>query len=162
MKEFFKYVLATVVGIITVSIIGMILFGMVIGALIASTEKQVSVENNSMLLLELDRQIVDRAPNDPFEDLDILGFNQVKTLGLDDIFTSLENAATDDRIKGVYLKLSMVNGGMASVAGTASNGRNYTSRLCSTAASMNEANRGCGSKGRDFSSGWNWTPTNQG
>jgi len=115
MKEFFKYVLATIVGIIAVSIIGMILFGMVIGALIASTEKQVTVENNSMLILELDRQIVDRAPNDPFEDLDILGFNQVKTLGLDDIFTSLENAATDDRIKGVYLKLSMVNGGMATV-----------------------------------------------
>lgn len=115
MKEFFKYVLATVVGIIAVSIIGMILFGMVIGALIASTEKQVAVENNSVLVLDLNRQIVDRAPNDPFEDLDIPGFNQVKTLGLDDIFTSLENAATDDRIKGVYLKLSVVNGGMASV-----------------------------------------------
>lgn len=115
MKEFFKYVLATIVGIIAVSIIGMILFGMIIGALIASTEKQVTVENNSMLVLDLNRQIVDRASNDPFEDLNIPGFNQVKTLGLDDIFTSLENAATDDRIKGVYLKLSIVNGGMASV-----------------------------------------------
>ncbi len=115
MKEFFKYVLATIVGIIAVSIIGMILFGMVIGALIASTEKQVAVENNSMLLLDLNRQIVDRAPNDPFADLDIPGFNQIKTLGLDDIFTSLDNAATDDRIKGVYLKLSLVNGGMATV-----------------------------------------------
>jgi hypothetical protein len=29
----------------------------------------------------------------------------------------------------------------------------YTSRLFSTAASMNEANSGCGSNGRDFSSG---------
>jgi protease-4 len=46
--------------------------------------------------------------------LDIPMFSQVKTLGLDDIFTSLENAATDNRIKGVYLKLSMFNGGMAS------------------------------------------------
>lgn len=115
MKEFFKYVLATIVGLIVMSIIGMIFFGMVIGALIASTEKQVTVENNSMLVLDLSRQIVDRAPNDPFEDLDIPGFNQVKTLGLDDIFTSLENAATDDRIKGIYLKLSVVNGGMATV-----------------------------------------------
>jgi protease-4 len=87
---------------------------MIIGAIISSTEKQVTVENNSMLLLDLSRQIVDRAPNDPFEDLDIPMFSQVKTLGLDKIFTSLENAATDDRIKGVYLKLSMFNGGMAS------------------------------------------------
>ncbi len=38
----------------------------------------------------------------------------------------------------------------------------YTSRLRSTAASMNDANSGCGSNGRDFSSGWNCTPTNQG
>ena len=27
---------------------------------------------------------------------------------------------------------------------------------------MKEANSGCGSKGRDFSSGWNCTPMNQG
>src|SRR6516225_6307715 len=36
------------------------------------------------------------------------------------------------------------------------------SRLWSTAAPTKEANSGCGSKGRDFSSGWNCTPTNQG
>ena len=38
----------------------------------------------------------------------------------------------------------------------------HTSRLCSTAAPTNEANSGCGSNGRDFSSGWNCTPMNQG
>jgi hypothetical protein len=34
-----------------------------------------------------------------------------------------------------------------------------TSRLCFTAASMKLANSGWGSKGLDFSSGWNCTPT---
>jgi protease-4 len=115
MKEFFKYVLATVVGVIAVSVIGIFLFFMAIGILISSTEKQVSVQNNSMLVLDLERQIVDRAPNDPFQDLDIPGFPQLKTIGLDDIQTSLQKAVHDDRIKGVYLKLSMVNGGIASV-----------------------------------------------
>ncbi|HSO85956.1 MAG TPA: signal peptide peptidase SppA [Draconibacterium sp.] len=115
MKEFFKYVLATVVGVFAVSIIGMILLFMIIGAIISSAEKQVAVENNSMLVIDMSRQIVDRAPNDPFEDMELPFLSQVKSLGLDDIFTSLENAATDDRIKGVYLKLSMVSGGMASV-----------------------------------------------
>lgn len=38
----------------------------------------------------------------------------------------------------------------------------YTRRDCFTAASMKLANSGCGSKGLLFSSGWNWTPTNQG
>ena len=115
MKDFFKFVLATVVGIFAVSVIGFVLFFMIIGALISSTEKQVAVQDNSMLVLDLARQVVDRAPNDPFEDLDIPGFNQIKTIGLDDIKTSLENAVYDDRIKGVYLKLSTVGGGMASV-----------------------------------------------
>ena len=115
MKEFFKYVLATVVGVFAVSIIGMILLFMIIGAIISSAEKQVAVENNSMLVIDMSRQIVDRAPNDPFEDMELPFLSQVKSLGLDDIFTSLENAATDDRIKGVYLKLSMISGGMASV-----------------------------------------------
>jgi len=115
MKEFFKYVFATIVGVFLVSVIGIIFFIMVIGAIISSAEKQVTVENNSMLVLDMNRQIVDRAPNDPFADMEIPGFSQIKTLGLDEIFTSLENAATDDRIKGIYLKLSIINGGMASV-----------------------------------------------
>ena len=115
MKEFFKYVLATVAGIFAVSIIGVILLFMIIGAIISSAEKQVVVENNSMLVLDMGRQIVDRAPNDPFEDMELPFLSQVKSLGLDDIFTSLENAAADDNIKGVYLKLSMFGGGMASV-----------------------------------------------
>ena len=38
----------------------------------------------------------------------------------------------------------------------------HTSLDCSTAARMKAANRGCGAIGRDFSSGWNCTPTNQG
>lgn len=115
MKEFFKYTLATVVGIIAVSVVGFILFFIVIGAIISSTEKQVNVQNNSMLVLNLDRQVVDRAPNDPFEDMDLPGFSRIKTIGLDQIQKSLNKAQYDDRIKGIYLKLSGINGGMASV-----------------------------------------------
>ena len=95
MKQFFKYVLATIVGFTAISIIGFFLFFMIIGALVSSTEKQVSVQNNSMLVLNLDRQILDRAPNDPFENLDIPGFSQVKTVGLDDITKSLKKAVSE-------------------------------------------------------------------
>src|SRR5690606_38020310 len=41
-------------------------------------------------------------------------------------------------------------------------GRTHTKRDCSTAALMKAWNSGWGSNGLDFSSGWNWTPTNQG
>jgi protease-4 len=115
MKQFFKYVLATMLGIIAVTILGSFLFMMIIGALISSTEKQVSVLNNSMLVIDASRTVLDRAVNDPFENLNIPGFESVKTIGLDDIKKSLDKAITDERIKGVYLKLSTVGGGMASV-----------------------------------------------
>jgi len=116
MKEFFKYVLATVVGIIAVSIVGTFLMFMVIGALVATTEKEVTVEENSMLLVDLNRTLVDRAGNDPFEDIELPSmFSTVKTIGLDQIYESLDKAVSDDRIKGVYLDLAVINGGMASV-----------------------------------------------
>lgn len=38
----------------------------------------------------------------------------------------------------------------------------YIIRLCLSAALMKLANSGCGSNGRDFSSGWYCTPMNQG
>jgi protease IV len=115
MKEFFKFTLATITGIIVTSIIGFLFLMMVIGALIASTEKTVVVENQSMLSIKLDNLIVDRAPNDPFSDLNIPGFGSAKKVGLDQIISSIEKAVDDDRIKCIYLDLSMVNGGMAAV-----------------------------------------------
>jgi protease-4 len=116
MKEFFKYVFATVVGVFAVSVIGLLLMVAILGAIVSSTEKEVVVKDNSMLVLNLDRTIVDRAPNDPFEDFELPGmFASVKTIGLDNIMESLEKAVDDDRIKGIYLHLSVVNGGMATV-----------------------------------------------
>ena len=115
MKEFFKYVLATVVGVFAVSVIGFLMFFMVLSVLISSTEKQVAVQDKSMLMINMERQVVDRSPNDPFEDMDLPGFNRIKTIGLDQIQESLNKAKFDDRIKGIYLKLSAVNAGMASI-----------------------------------------------
>ena len=115
MKDFFKYVLATIVGIFAVSMISMVMFFFMAGIMVALSEKQGFVRDNSMLIINLERSIVDRAPNDPFQNLGIPGFEKMKTIGLDEIHSALEKAVTDDRIKGVFLKLSVINGGMASV-----------------------------------------------
>lgn len=113
MKEFLKFTLATVTGIVVTVIIGFFLLMMVIGAIIASSEKQVTVANNSMLLLKLDNQIVDRAPEDPFADLNIPGLEMVRKTGVNDILSALDKAVDDARIKCVYLNVSAFNGGMA-------------------------------------------------
>ena len=115
MKDFLKYTLATIVGIIMVNIIGLFLLFIIAGAIISSTEKQVVVANNSMLVVNLERQVVDRAPVDPFEDLNIPGFDQDKKIGLDDVLKAIDNAKYDDRIKGLYLNSSVINAGMATV-----------------------------------------------
>lgn len=115
MKEFFKYTLATITGIVFLTIIGFVFLMILIGALVSSTEKQVVVENQSMLVVNLDNMVVDRAPNDPFSDLNIPGLGLVKRIGMDQILGSIEKARHDDRIKCIYLDLSIVNGGMADV-----------------------------------------------
>ncbi|HNU77189.1 MAG TPA: signal peptide peptidase SppA [Prolixibacteraceae bacterium] len=115
MRDFFKYTLATITGIILISVIGLFIMLAVFGALVASTEKQVVVQNQSMLILKLDNQIVDRAPNDPFANLEIPGLSMAKKLGLDKIIKAIEKARDDDRIKGIFLDVSVMNSGMAAV-----------------------------------------------
>jgi len=68
-----------------------------------------------MLMLKLDRQIVDRAPRDPFSEINLPGLEKTRKIGLDDILVSIEKARTDDRIRCIYLDLSVINGGMAAV-----------------------------------------------
>jgi len=115
MKEFIKYTLATVTGILLISLVGFFLFMAIIGALVATTEKHVSVQNNSMLLLKLDNQIVDRAPKDPLSELNIPGLEKTKKTGLDDILTAIDKARIDDRIKCIYLETKSIGAGMAVV-----------------------------------------------
>jgi len=115
MKEFFKYVLATVVGLLVAGIIGLFLFFMIIGVLVSSSGKTVSVSNNSLLVLNLQGEIVDRAPDSPFENLNIPGLQFARRIGLDDITSSLKKAAVDERIKAIYMDLTYIIGGMASV-----------------------------------------------
>ncbi len=115
MKDFLKYTLATIVGIVIINIIGFFIFFIVIGAIVSTTEKQVTVPNNSLLVINLERQVVDRAPVDPFEDLNLPAFSQGQKIGLDQILESIEKAKYDNRIKGIYLNSTAINAGMATV-----------------------------------------------
>lgn len=111
MKSFLKYTLATIVGLIVFAILSMVILGGIFGAMMATTQKQVVVKENSMLQLKLDEEILDRAPNDPFQDLDIPGLQQNKRTGLDVIVQALEKAKDEDKIKGVFLRLESINAG---------------------------------------------------
>lgn len=111
MKQFFKFVLATIVGMIAV---GVIMLFVVIGIIATATsDKKVTVEDNSILTISLKTNIPERTPNNPLAGLDFLGFDDEKQLGLNDILASIKKAKTDDHIKGIYLTDSYLMAGQA-------------------------------------------------
>ncbi|MCG8697591.1 MAG: signal peptide peptidase SppA [Bacteroidales bacterium] len=116
MKSFFKYVLATIVGIIVVNIVSFLFFLIIIGGLVSTigsqTDKPVEVKPNSTLTIKLNKQIVDRAPEIPFE---IEALNMSAPLGLNHILKSIKKAKTDDNIEGIYIELSFFGAGQATL-----------------------------------------------
>ncbi|MCF8363233.1 MAG: signal peptide peptidase SppA [Prolixibacteraceae bacterium] len=114
MKDFLKYVLATVVGIIIIGIIGTFLSIGLISAIVAmSSPQEVTLKENSLLRIDLDAQVTDRSSNDPFENLQIPGMQSTKKIGLDDIKSAISKAADEDNIKGIYLRVDHVMAGYA-------------------------------------------------
>lgn len=111
MKQFFKFVFATIVGITLMAVIGFaILLGLIAAA---SSEKAVVVDANSVLHIKFDYQINERTPNNPFNNLPFLGFDKKRDLGLNDILASIKKAKTDDNIKGIFLDESYMISGQA-------------------------------------------------
>jgi protease-4 len=111
MKQFFKFVLATVVGIIIASVIPLIL---IVGIIVAAgSDKEVNVDANSVLHVKFDYPINERTPNNPLANLGFLGLDGEKAVGLNDILSSIKKAKTDDNIKGIFLDESYMMSGQA-------------------------------------------------
>ncbi|WP_410219586.1 signal peptide peptidase SppA [Pedobacter sp.] len=116
MKEFFKYVFATVVGIIISSVVLFVLFFVVIVGFLASlgTEKVKTVKANSVLVLNLDQPITERTKDNSLSGLPFVGDGE-RTVGFADVIRALKKAKTDDNIDAVYINVSSPDAGMASM-----------------------------------------------
>lgn len=117
MKQFLKYTLATIVGIIVVSFISMLIFMGVIGAIAASSNKSVKTTPNSVYQLDLKGSLVERSKEDPFSSFyaNSMGQTNVETIGLDDVLSNIKKAKEDPNILGIYLKSGVLSGGYASM-----------------------------------------------
>ena len=114
MKQFFKYTLATVVGLL---LFFFIFFLVIIGIAVSSASgDEVALNKNSVLELKLDQPITERQNKDPFEELGI-PFGQLSNggLGLDELKASIRKAKTDSNIKGIFLNIETVDAGMATL-----------------------------------------------
>ncbi len=115
MKQFFKFVFASMLGFfLTLLIFTVIVIGG-ITALVSSTEKTAEVKENSILYLNLNFPITERSADNPFEDVDFGPLKNEKVLGLNDILKSIRNAKDDEKIKGIYLDVSYILTGMATL-----------------------------------------------
>jgi protease-4 len=110
MKQFFKFVLATMFGVFFITIILVLI---VIGIFTASGDKTVEVEPNSVLRMAFTTPITERTPNNPLAGLSFLGLDKDKSTGLNDILANIKKAKTDDDIKGIFLDESYMTSGQA-------------------------------------------------
>ena len=109
MRQFFKFVLATIVGLAAFSFIGILFFAGIIGVAASSDDKK-EVAANSVLELRLNEPLTERGSGREFGP-----FGGSGSTGLIEIKEAIARAKTDGDIKGILLNLELVQGGMASL-----------------------------------------------
>ncbi|MFC5626952.1 signal peptide peptidase SppA [Algoriphagus winogradskyi] len=116
--KFLGNVLAVIVGLFVFSILGVLLmFGLIGIAVSSSSDKEVSVSENTVLHLDLNgRSIVERTSEDDL-DLSMLGnpFGQEFSAGLINLKKAIGEAKTNENIKGIYLNTGLVIAGQANL-----------------------------------------------
>lgn len=117
MKEFFKFVFASMIGFILSFFVVFLLVIALITAMVSSagSEGKVSIASNSILHVSLDYPIKERTNKNPLAELDLFGLESKKMIGLNDILANIKNAKSDDRIEGIYLDVSSIGSGMATI-----------------------------------------------
>jgi len=112
MKDFLKFTLASVIGVILASI-GLFFIGaMIVFSMVTSSETEVTVKENSVMLLDLNGVLQERTKDNPFEKF--MG-NDFSTYGLDDILSSIKKAKENNDIKGIYIQAGMLGASFASI-----------------------------------------------
>ena len=115
MRQFLKYTLATIVGLLLFTIITFFILGGIGAALSSGSKNQVSVKANSVLKLNLDSPIQERGVDNPFSGFGGPLNSDGDVIGLIDVKQALKDAKTDDNIKGVYLQTEYPQAGWASL-----------------------------------------------
>ncbi|SDF05889.1 protease-4 [Mucilaginibacter pineti] len=115
MKQFFKFVLASMLGVFIMGIIVVLILAAVIAGVVSSagSEKSTDVEPNSIMHMAFTTPITERTPNNPLAGLSFLGLNSEKSIGLNDILANIKKAKKDGNIKGIFLDESYMSSGQA-------------------------------------------------
>jgi protease-4 len=114
MKDFLKYLLATVLGIIIVNGLVFVIFILLISSL-KTIEKPVLVKPGSILHIKLDYPISERTDDNPFKNLTSFSFEPKKQLGLNEILFNIKKAKEDSNIKAIFLDVTTIEAGISTI-----------------------------------------------
>lgn len=112
MKDFLKFTLATVTGIVVSFVILFFISILVVFGMVSSSESETQVRKNSVMMMDLNGTLMERSQENPF---DFLMGEDYTTYGLDDILSAIKKAKENDDIKGIYIQATSLDGGFASL-----------------------------------------------
>lgn len=115
--RFFKVVLASTLGYILAVVVIFSLSIFLIISAVASAKPEVKIPQNSVINMRLNYGLQDNVSDvSPFAVIAALDPSQLLPIGLNDILRSIEEAKTDDRIKGIILDLTTFASGYAKLS----------------------------------------------
>lgn len=101
MKDFIKFTFASLIGVILAGIVFTVLGIITMVGMVASSDTETTVKENSIFVLKLEGILSERAQENPFQKF--MG-EENRSYGLDDILASIKKAKDHENIKGIYLQ----------------------------------------------------------
>ncbi len=109
MKQFLKYVLATMVGVFALCVILAVMSVISLVSMAAmGSSATTTVKNNTVLVINLNGAIEERAEDNPFASLMSGSMDEMN--GLDEILLAIENAKNEEKVKGIYIEAGSLTG----------------------------------------------------
>lgn len=105
MKDFFKNVAATIVGLFAFGLIMTILGFICIIGMVASGNSKPALKDNAVMVMKLQGQIEDRTEDNWLGELTGEQFNNI---GMNRILSSIRKAKNEDKVKGIYLETGIL------------------------------------------------------
>lgn len=112
MKDFFKNVAATIVGLFAFGLIMTILGFICIIGMIASSNSKPTLKDNAVMVLKLQGQIEDRSEENWLGELTGEQFNN---LGMNKILSAIRKAKDEEKVKGIYLETGILESDYATL-----------------------------------------------
>ena len=114
MKQFFKFMFASFAGTLLTLILIMLLFAGMVASISSMAQKEhVSTRPHTILHITWKAPILDRTPQNPFENFDFATMKPNRALGLNDILKDLDKAAKDPHVDGIFLDMTTMPAGIA-------------------------------------------------